>query len=215
MITQTSRFSVFTPDPSLLTESPWETGGILLTSCDERHTHKPPFSARLILHPGETRDATGKGPDMADRRGSARGGVATDAPAEFDLDDFEVVPEDEELSRAKVKPVVAQYGPLVDKALANLNKKLEMKRPVMVDGEVQYREDGSVVKEPVTRTKAEAEQFANDLRAAADRKKLPAQKRSLRIVHDPKLSEAADDTPIQTQFYAIALKGATSDNGQS
>ena len=147
-----------------------------------------------------------------ERRTGGRGGVATDPPA-LDLGDFQVVPKERELTRSSLPP--AQSTPLVELARANLHQRIERTR-VVVDpetGEPRTDEDGQPIREPVTYTKAEAEAFATDLRAAADRMKLTKARQSLRIVVDPKLDDKApEEGPIRVQFYVIPMGGSTDGN---
>jgi hypothetical protein len=134
---------------------------------------------------------------MAERRGSGgRGGVATDAPA-FNLEDFQPVKTEEKISRSATQP--SAYRPLVELALANMEEYIEHRQPAGEDG----------TREPVTYSKDEAQQLFDNLRAAADQMKLPASRRSLRIVTLPKLSEAKDDDRIRVQWYVIRLKSAS------
>jgi hypothetical protein len=148
-----------------------------------------------------------------ERRSGGRGGVATDAPG-LDLGDFVVVKKDQELSRSDLPP--SQYTPLVELARANLNQKIERTRVVMdpETSEPRTHEDGTPIREPITYTKAEAQAFKDELRAAADRLKITKVRQSLRIVMDPKLDKAPDEGPIRVQFYVIPM-GGSQDGNQS
>jgi hypothetical protein len=140
---------------------------------------------------------------MAERRGTGgRGGTATDAPT-FNLEDFAPVRETEKISRSTVQP--SAYRPLVELALANMGEHIEHSQPTGEDG----------AREPVTYSKDEAQKLFDGLRAAADQMKLPASRRSLRIVTDPKLGEAKDEDRIRVQWYAIRLKSASDANQAS
>jgi hypothetical protein len=147
---------------------------------------------------------------MADRRKDDTGGRGGEGPAavqDFSLDDFEVVEPTQELSRAEP----AKYQPLVEKAIANLGRKIERTDPVMEPGKdgqppkPKLGENGKPIREPHRYTKAEALQYEADLRATQQRMKLTTQRLSLRINSDPSLSKANDNDSIRMQFYVISL----------
>lgn len=160
---------------------------------------------------------------MAKREGSGgRGGVATDAPDGFNLDDFAVVQEAEELSRSRVAPSHVQ--PLIDLAREHLGQKIEKRDVVPVlddEGNPVYQmttnDDGSeqavtddegnpvpqMERRPHVYSKSEAEKYTAELRNAATRNRLPARRLSLRIVTDPPMAKTTDSDEIRVQFYIV------------
>lgn len=154
-----------------------------------------------------------------DQGTGGRGSLST--LEDFSVEEFEVVPEDEALTRSTVAP--SKLQPLIDKAREHQGRKMERRDPVQAtdpeSGEPlfesepdsegnpvpvwQRHEDGRIVTQPRTYKKDEAAAFVAELRNAGNRSRLPAKRLSLRIVTDPILSKAQDDDEIRVQFYIV------------
>jgi hypothetical protein len=136
-------------------------------------------------------------------------------------DDFDIVPEEEELTRSNVGP--SALKPLIDKARQNQGRKIQHRDPVQAtnedgspmfeeDGETpvwERNEDGSPVKRPRLYKKADAEEFVKELRNAGNREKLSQKRLSLRIVaktpEGVSLAKASESDEVEVQFYVIGL----------
>jgi hypothetical protein len=143
---------------------------------------------------------------MAERRGTGGRGSTSTLP-DVSLDDFTVVDEAAELSRSRTEP--SKLQPLIDLAKGSLGRKIE-RMDVVMDGNGQpvTDEEGKVKRTPHIYSKAEADQYAADLRNVAQRNKLPQKRLSLRVVADPPLAQAKDGDKIRVQFYIASRKQA-------
>jgi hypothetical protein len=145
---------------------------------------------------------------------SRRGGVATDPPVVFDPSNLRVVEPERELSR-RAAPT-SEYRPLVEYALASINRKIENTKVVMEASEdggeptPKLDERGEPMRESVTYSKDDAVKLHDGLRAAADGMKLPtSRKQSLRIIVEPKLKDGPADARYSVQWYVINLGKST------
>lgn len=156
-----------------------------------------------------------------DSEGTGGRGSLSTLP-DLGVEDFDVVPEEEELTRSNVGP--SALKPLIDKARANLGRKIGPRDPVQAtdaetgellfeeDGQTpvwERNEDGSLVKRPRLYSKKDAEEFVKDLRNAGNREKLSQRRLSLRIVaktpEGVSLAKASDADEVEVQFYVIGL----------
>jgi hypothetical protein len=144
----------------------------------------------------------------ADRREQGTGGRgSTGALPDVSVDEFGVVDEAAELSRSRTEPSKVQ--PLIDLARSQLGRRFERTDVVMENGAPKLNEDGQPVRVPHQYTLEAAEEFAGQLRNAAQRNKLPQKRLSLRIVSEPSLTQVKDGKakpPIRVQFYIVGRK---------
>jgi hypothetical protein len=171
-------------------------------------------------------------PRKQDQDGTGgRGSLST--LEDLGVEDFDVVPEDEELTRSNLGP--SKYKPLIDKARQNQPRKIRLSDPIQAtdpetgepifetdesgnvvqDGDGnpvpvwERREDGSLVKRPRLYKKTDAEEFVKELRNAGNREKLSQRRLSLRIVAKTpdgvSLAKASESDEVEVQFYVIGL----------